>query len=83
MIMNEDKILIKDDNGNVKEYSIISIVNLDGKEKEYVIYTDFSINDSKELNMFSGILGEDGIIQNIKDENEIHAIDEYIASLVD
>ena len=81
--MDEDKLLIKDDNGNVKEFSLLSVVNLNGKDDDFAVYTDYSLNDNKEINIFSGIMGQDGLVKKIEDQNDIQALNSYIASLND
>ena len=81
--MDEDKLLIKDDDGNVKEFSLLSVVNLNGKDDDFAVYTDYSLNDNKEINIFSGIMGQDGYIKKIEDQNDIQALNSYIASLND
>ena len=81
--MDEDKLLIKDDDGNVKEFSLLSVVNLNGKDDDFAVYTDYSLNDNKEINIFSGIMGQDGFIKKIEDQNDIQALNSYIASLND
>ena len=81
--MNDDKLFIKDENGNVKEFSILSVVNLAGKDDDYAIYTDYSINDNKEINIFSGVLGQDGMIKKVEDPNDVQFLNSYISSLND
>ncbi len=81
--MDEDKLFIKDDNGDVKEFSILSVVNLAGKDDDYAIYTDYSTNANKEINIFSGILGQDGMIKKVEDPNDVQSLNSYISSLND
>ena len=81
--MDEDKLFMKDENGNVKEFSILSVVNLNGKDDDFAIYTDYSKNANNELNLFSGILGNDGFVKKVEDTNDITALNSYMSSLND
>ena len=39
------------ENGNVIEYNVLSTFNLEGREDSYIIYTDYSINEHKKMNI--------------------------------
>ncbi|MBR6252832.1 MAG: hypothetical protein IKR04_03225 [Clostridia bacterium] len=81
--MDEDKLFVKDDNGDVKEFSLLSVVNLNGKDDDFAVYTDYSLNANNEINIFSGIMGQDGFIKKVEDQNDIQALNSYISSLND
>ena len=78
--MDDDKVFMKDENGNVKQFSILDVVNINGKDDDFAIYTDYSLNENKELNIFSGILGQDGIVKKVEDANDIQALNSYMSS---
>lgn len=79
--MDNDKLLIKDENDEVKEYTILSVVNLNNSSDDYAIFTDYSVNENGEINVFSGILDPNGQIRAVENESDIKALDSYIASL--
>ena len=78
--MDDDKLFMKDENGNVKQFSILDVVNLNGRDEDFAIYTDYSLNENKEYNIFSGILGQDGVIKRVEDVNDIQALNSYMSS---
>lgn len=75
---NEGVIVIKDSEGNIKEYSIIYVFNIGTKEDDYVLYTDLSEDENSKLNVYSGILKTDGTICEVEDENDIRIIDKFL-----
>lgn len=80
--MENDKLLIKNDAGEVKEYSILSVFKIDNRDEDYAIFTDYSINENQEMNIYSGILLPSGLIQHIENEEDFEIINAYIEKLL-
>ena len=77
--MNDDeKIIIRDNNGEIKEYSIIYVFNIGTKEDDYVLYTDFFDNEDAKLKVYSGILKPDGTVCEVTDEEDLKIIEKFI-----
>ena len=79
--MEADKLLIKNDAGELIEYSILSLFKIDNKEDNYALFTDYSINEDKTLNIYSGILLPSGEVKSVEDSNDLAVINEYLENL--
>jgi len=76
--MEDDKLIIKYDSGEIKEFTLLSIFNIKDKEDDYAIYTDKIDNANKSITIYSGILRKNGDIDEITDKEEILIVNEYI-----
>ena len=80
---NLNKIILNE-NGQDKEYSVLSTFNIKGIENPYVAYTDYSIdqNNKVDIKVSKYNLKEEKIeLIPIVDEKEKKAIDEYLIEL--
>ena len=77
-----EKIFLRDQNGNEKEYSVLA--TFEYKEKKFVIYTSYDIDDGGKLKIYSAISSKDGEsekFENLKDIEDIKIADEFIKEL--
>lgn len=51
--MKDDSLEIKDENGNVKRYSVLFKFDELDKNQKYIVYTDYSINDEGNYNVYA------------------------------
>ncbi len=69
------------ENGNITEYSILSTFKIVGNDNDFMIYTDYSINENKKMNLnitkYSMNNGEINLIP-ITDEDERNSINDYL-----
>ena len=79
--MENDKIIIKSSDGTIKEYSLLSRFKIDGKDDEYALFTDYSLDENQNFQVFSGILNKDGTVKSIESPEEISLINDYIQNL--
>ena len=68
----QKNIKIIDKNGIEKEYAILS--TFDYKEKKFIIYTDYSVDDTNNIKVYSGIYeNAEKVIPITKREDKIVA----------
>ena len=70
-----------DENGTLKEYSILSTFKIVGNDNDFMIYTDYSLNENKKMNINVSkyFMNNDKIeLIPITDENEKQSINEYL-----
>lgn len=72
-------IMLKDENGKEKIYYKLSEFSINGKENEYILYTDYSKKEDV-LNIYYGIL-EKNTIKPVTDEEDKITILKYIKKL--
>ena len=69
------------ENGENKEYSVLSTFKIVGNDSDFIIYTDYSINENKKMNFKISkyiINNEQVELIPITDENEKKSINEYL-----
>lgn len=74
-----DKIKIVNKDGVEQEYSILS--TFDYKERKFIIYTDYSMDENKNIRVFSGIYEDDDRIFPITNENDEIVVSNFIKFL--
>ena len=69
----QNNIKIIDKSGTEKEYAILS--TFDYKDKKFIIYTDYSMDDTNNIKIYSGIYENEGkIVPITKREDEMVAL---------
>ena len=69
------------ENDKTKEYSILSTFKIVGNDNDFMIYTDYSVNENNKMNLnISKYFMNNGEIELIPiiDENEKKSINEYL-----
>lgn len=74
---NEDKIILKDENGVEKEYYKLIIFNSNITNKDYIIYTDNTYSNNI-LNIYSSIILDDNKIEKITDDIDLKEVEKAI-----
>ena len=77
----KDKITIKNEKGETKEFDIILSFTKDGKD--YVTYTDFSKDENNDINCYSSEIEKNGKLNNIEDENILKLIDSLLLTITE
>ena len=57
--MEDDKLRIIDENGKEKEYSILFMFSEKEYNEDYIVYTDYSIDENGNINVYSNIYKEE------------------------
>ncbi len=65
--------------GTEKEYSVLSTFDYD--DRKFVIYTDYSMNEDKNINIYSGIFEDNGKISPIINQEDEKIVSNYIKYL--
>lgn len=60
MVNEKDKIIICNDQGEEQTFYQLMTFSSKETEKEYILYTDNTINDNHQLNIYSSILVGEG-----------------------
>lgn len=82
----EDKLTIKDDNGNEKEYDVMFTFESEETNKIYVTYTDYSKDEEGNIKVYSLCYDKDDKnrkLQEVTTEKELNTIDEILKSITD
>jgi len=79
----EDKFTLIDDQGNEKEFTILSTFHSDETGKDYVFYYDESQEDEDgESEVYVSSYDENNNIQDVVDEDELEMIEEVFNSMM-
>ena len=81
MIYKDEVLLISDENGEEKEYSILVTFDIEIKNKSYVLYTDYSKDEEDNLKIFASIYDEEWNLSPLVDSDEINLVNEYIKNI--
>lgn len=81
MIYKDEILLIPDENGEEKEYSILLTFDIESKNKSYVLYTDYAKDEDENLKIFASIYDEEWNLSPLEDSDEIEFINNYIKNL--
>ena len=65
--------------GTEKKYSVLS--TFDYTNRKFVIYTDYSMNEDKNINIYSGIYEDDGKVSPIMNEEDEIIVSNFIKYL--
>lgn len=76
----KDKIIIKNDKGEEKEFDILFSFDSENTGKTYVTYTDFTKEDGV-IKCYSSIYEEDGKLSPVDTEAENKIIEEMLKTL--
>lgn len=79
-----EKLIVKNDEGEEKEYDIVVTFDIKEKNKSYVLFTDYSKTDDGCLKIHSAIYdktGEDKSLKEVTEPDEVQFIEEYIKGL--
>ena len=72
------------ENDKIKEYSVLSTFKIVGSDDNFIVYTDYSLNNNKKLNIQISkffIKNEEITLIPITDENEKKSTNEYLIEL--
>jgi len=78
----EEKILIKNDLGEEKEFDVLFTFNSKETGKKYVTYTDYTKDYKGNLNCYSGYYENDQLLP-VESEKEIEFIKETLKTLTE
>ena len=83
-IVNDEKIVVEV-NGEKKEYDVLFSFDLEDKNKSYIVYTDHSMTDNGEENIFVSSYDIDigPVSFNEVSEEEKKMVDEIIKDISD
>ncbi len=77
---NDNKIIIRNDNNEEKEFDIVFTFVSKETNKKYVTYTDYSKNNKGDINCWSSYY-EGNKLLPVTTENELKAIDTILKSI--
>lgn len=78
-----ENIKITNTNGEEKEYVILFDYITTPNRDQYIVYTDFTKDENNIINCYSNILGRDGKLSKIEDEEQIKFIESTLRALAD
>ena len=78
----EEKILIKNDLGEEKEFDVLFTFNSKESGKKYVTYTDYTKDYKGNLNCYSGYYEDDKLLP-VENEKELEFIKETLKTLTE
>ena len=81
-MFEDDKLKIFDENGNEKEYSLLS--TFEYNKKNFVLYTAYEKDDNLNIKIYSAIYNpndESRKLQKVTDSDEINFINNYVKKL--
>ena len=78
----EEKILIKNDMGEEKEFDVLFTFNSKETGKKYVTYTDYTKDYKGNLNCYSGYYENDQLLP-VESEKELDFIKETLKTLTE
>lgn len=78
----EEKILIKNDLGEEKEFDVLFTFNSKETDKKYVTYTDYTKDYKGNLNCYSGYYEGDKLLP-VESEKELDFIKETLKTLTE
>ena len=85
--MNKEGILrIVNEQGEEKEFYILFTFNIREKNKSYVVYTDYSTNESGNIKVFSAIYhpeDENSKLEKVVEKDELELINKYLEQLTE
>ena len=82
--INENQLILKDENGNDVEYEIIATVSSKENNKDYVIFTDNSLDEDGCIITFASIYdhtGKDNKLYPIESDEEWDFVEKLLANL--
>lgn len=81
--MEDNKMIIKDVNGNEISYDIITAFILPSTKKNYIVYTDNTYTDNNELNIYASIYHPNDLtkLDDVETEEEWEYINEMLEGL--
>lgn len=77
----EDKVLIKNDQGEEKEYDIVFTFVSENTHQKYVTYTDYSKDENGDIICLSSMIGANDELLPVTTEAELQIIDEMLKTL--
>ena len=77
----DNKINVYDEQGNAHEVEVLDIFNVEGYDKDYILYTNEKEIDDENIEAYVSILKEDNdnyMLLTIEDDNEWNAVHQAI-----
>ena len=81
---NKGKLIIKNEKGEEKEFSILVTFDIEQRNKSYVLYTDYSHTEDGNLKVYASTYDkydENDILGKVTEKDEIELIDNYLKEL--
>ncbi|MBR0350481.1 MAG: DUF1292 domain-containing protein [Clostridia bacterium] len=78
----EESLKIIYENGKEKEYSVLA--TFEYNNKEFVVYTDYELDENKNAKIYSAIYKTEGNIvklEKVRDVKEINVVEKFIKDL--
>ena len=82
----DNKINVYDEQGNVHEVEVLDIFNVEGYDKDYILYTSNKEVDADNIEVYVSILKEENgnyLLLNISDDNEWNIVQQAINEMGD
>ncbi len=76
--MDKTSIKIETKKGKTEKFDVLFTMNSDDTKKNYIVYTDNTLDDDNNLKAYASIYDESGKLSQIKDEKEWKTIEELI-----
>ncbi len=76
--MDKTTIEIEDKKENIDKYDVLFTMNSDETNKNYIVYTDNTRDEEKNIKAYASIYDESGKLFQIKDDREIKTIEELL-----
>ena len=73
----DNKINVFDEQGNAHEVEVLDVFNVEGYDKDYILYTNNKEVDNDNIEAFVSILKEENgnyLLLNIEDDNEWNTV---------
>ncbi len=78
----EDFFKIFDENGKEKKYDVLAIFEY--KTRNFIVYTDYEIDENNKANIYSSIYKKEGNrikLEKIKEIDDIKVVEDFIEDL--
>lgn len=76
--MDRTSINIENKKKNTEQFDVLFTVNSDDTKKDYIVYTDNTLDEDNNLKAYAAIYDETGKLTQIKDDREWKTIEELI-----
>lgn len=76
--MDKTSIDIENKKKNTEQFDVLFTVNSDDTKKDYIVYTDNTLDENNNLKAYASIYDETGKLTQIKDDREWKTIEELI-----
>lgn len=82
--IKDNILIIKDDNGEEKEYEIIAIISSEENQKDYIVFTDNELDEDGYIMTYAYVLNKDSDDKNlypIETDEEYEFIEKLLDNL--